>query len=339
MSVSQATISRQVGVSRTAVSHVLNGRGHMVSDETRERILKAVEASGYHRNALVRALRSNRTHVVGIVVPDADFSFFGKMIQAAEKEASAHGLQCFLCQSHSLPDQFKKDVSALREYRVDGILVVPASSYSTPEVYLSLLKHAIPFVIVDVPIAGIEMPFVGNDNVQAGEIATDHLLGLGHRRIACVRGFQGNPGSAERFEGYRRALKRARVAMDERLVVGNGFEFEPGRDTVAELLDRGVDFSAVVTPSDFVALGAIQELTSRGLRVPADVSLVGCGNLSVSSMVTPPLTTVDQHPQELGRRAMEILIKQIEGHSKSIPRVVVKPTLIERASTAKIASR
>lgn len=333
MSISQATIALQVGVSRTAVSHVLNGRCHMVSADTRARILKAVEVGGYHRNALVRALRSNRTHVIGVVVPDAGFSFFGQIIRAVETKAGTHGLHCFLCQSHSLPEEIEKDVMTLREYRVDGLVIVPSSSGAKPEIYQSLLHQKMPFVLLDVPVTGVKTHFVGNDNVGAGRLAAEHLLALGHRRIAFVEGYHENLGSAERLQGYRQALKNAGIDADPALVVGDGFEFETGREAVCTLLDANVEFTALIASSDYVALGAIQELARVGVQVPTEVSVVGCGNVEVSAMVTPALTTVDQQPEEIGTRAMELLIGQIEGNIKRVRRVLVKPKLVMRGST------
>ena len=333
MSISQAEISRQVGVSRTAISHVLNGRGHMVSAETRERILKAVEANGYHRNALVRALRSNRTQMVGIVVPDAGISFFGKIIRAAERQASVNDLQCFLCQNHSLPEEMERQLAALQEYRVDGILIAPSSSNAKPDVYHALIQHKIPFVLVDVPITDVKAPFIGNDNVLTGRLAAEHLLSLGHRRIAVVRGFHENPGSQERFMGHCMALEKAGVKVDQELIVGDGFDFEAGCNAVSTLLERKVGFTALVAPSDIVALGAIRMLSKKGLRVPDDVSVIGCGNLDISSMISTSLTTIDQNSEELGHRAMDLLILQIEGKGKVNPRVIIKPKLVVREST------
>lgn len=334
MSVSQTTISRQVGVSRSAVSHVLNGRGHMVSEETRRKIIEAVEAGGYHRNALVRALRANRTHVVGIIVPGAGFSFFNEIIRAAEYEASGHGLQCFLCQSHNRPGDLVKEVAALREYRVDGILIAPSSSSETPEVFESLLSQKFPFVLIDVPVDGVNASFVGNDNVQAGLLATEHLIDLGHKRIAFINGYPGNPASSERFKGYSRALAKAGIPVKDELIVGGGFEFEHGRESVRHLLDSRTPFTSLVASSDISALGAMQELGRSGIAVPEKISIVGCGNLDVSSMATPSMTTVDQKPLELGKRAMKLLISLIEGEVETSKKVIVKPRLLARESSS-----
>ncbi|MEI8309449.1 MAG: LacI family DNA-binding transcriptional regulator [Verrucomicrobiota bacterium] len=334
MSVSQTVISQQVGVSRSAVSHVLNGRGNMVSADTRKRIHQALEANGYHRNALVRALKENRTHVIGIIVPEVGHSFFAEIIEAAENQASANGLQCFLCQSHSRIEVLEKELTALREYRVDGVLIFPSSSSAFPQVYRDLEKQKYPFVIVDVPIGGLKTAYVGNDNVCAGRLAAEHLLGLGHRRIVFISGYHESLAAHDRLAGFQQALKTARVPVDPSLVVGDGFTFEQGRSAVAQLLKCKAKFSAIVAPSDFAALGVMQELAGSGLRVPEDVSVIGCGNRNFSSMVRPSLTTINQNPQKLGREAINALVKQIEGKSTRALRLTVAPELIARKSTA-----
>lgn len=334
MSVSQAVISQQVGVSRSAVSHVLNGRGNMVSAETRKRIQQALDANGYHRNALVRALKEHRTHVIGIIVPEVGNSFFSGIIEAAENQASAHGLQCFLCQTHSRQEVLEKELTALREYRVDGVLIFPSSSSAFPHVYGNLEKQKFPFVIADVPIDGLKTAFVGNDNACAGRLAAEHLLGLGHRQIAFISGFHESRVARERLLGFEQALEKARVPRDSCTVCGDGFGFEHGRSAVAQLLKRKTKFTAIVASSDVAALGAIQELARSGRQVPDDVSVIGCGNLDFSPMVTPSLSTINQNPQALGREAINALVKQIEGKAAGARQITVAPELVVRNSTS-----
>ena len=311
----------------------------MVSAETCIRILKALDENGYHKNALVRALRANRTHVVGIVVPNAGFHFYSEIVRAAEKEAGDHGFQCFLCQNHYESGQIEKEINALREYRVDGIMIVTASSMASPLAYRSLKQHKVPFVVVDVPTESVKTHFVGSDNFEAGRVATEHLLKLGHRRIAFLKGYHENPGAQERLKGYMNALLEFGISVQDDLMTGDGFEFESGQRAISTLLDRHISFSALIASSDFAALGAVQELGRRGLRVPDDISLIGCGNLDFSAMVTPTLTTIDQHPLQLGCQAMHLLVDQIEGRAKASQKILVKPDLVFRESTASPSER
>jgi len=305
----------------------------MVSKATRSRILKALQEHGYYRNALVRSLKANRTHVIGILVSEIGVSFFAEFVQAAEKQASAHGLQCFLCQTHSRREVFEKELTALREYRVDGVLILPSSSEAFPNIYKTLLAQKFPFVLADVPISNLKTPFVGNDNASAGRLIGEHLISLGHRRIAYINGYHESQIVVDRLDGFKQALRKARIPFDPSLVTGNGFGYEHGRTGIADLRKKGIDFTAVVASSDYAALGAIRELAAQGLRVPDDISIVGCGNMDFSSFVIPSLTTIDQNPRKLGCEAVETLIKQIEGRSSKMRRVIIAPELIVRSST------
>ena len=334
MSISQTSLARQLGVSRSAVSHVLNGRDHMVSPETRERILAAVEVAGYHRNALVRALKTNRTHMIGIIVPEAKLSFFTDIIMGAEREAQKSNMRCFLCQSHSDSTTLEQHVGVLREYRVDGIVIVPSSASIDGSVFRTLQEHKVPFVLIDNPVDGVNAAFVGTENTRAGVLATEHLLGLGHRRIACVQGYEDSWPTRYRYEGYVNALSKADVPLDPRLVIKGGFSFEAGQIAVERLIQSGVDFTAIVVAADAVAIGAIHALVRHGLRVPQDVSVVGCGNVDMAEMFSPALTTVDQKPEEVGREAMQLLLRQINDRKLSSRVVTIEPNLVVRARTS-----
>ncbi|XHR27137.1 MAG: LacI family DNA-binding transcriptional regulator [Chthoniobacteraceae bacterium] len=337
MVISQQKIADRVGVSRTAVSHVLNGRGHMVSAEVRENILEVAAALGYRRNALVRALRSNRSNVVGIIVPEGGVSFFNDIIRAAEDKAKTHGMQCFLCQSHSHHEALETQVSALLEYRVDGLLISPANPVADVELFKTLQAQQVPFVLIDSPAYGLEAPFVGNNNIAAGRLGAEHLVALGHKRIACARGYGGSWVAEQRVIGFRQVLKKAGIREDAKLMVGNGFEFENGIQAVQQLFDSRAQFTAVVAHSDLVALGVIRELARRGLRVPEDISVVGCANLAASAMGTPPLTTIDQKAHEMGSTAMSLLVQQIESKMEKPSTILIEPELIVRGTTAKRA--
>jgi DNA-binding LacI/PurR family transcriptional regulator len=305
----------------------------MVSSETRERILAAVEVAGYHRNALVRALKANRTHMAGIIVPEVKLSFFTDIIMGAETEAQKSNIRCFLCQSQSDSTTLEQQVSALREYRVDGMLIVPSNASIDGGIFHTLQDHKVPFVLIDNPVNGVKAAFVGTENTRAGELATEHLLALGHRRIACVQGYEGSWPTQYRYEGYAKTLARAGIPLDPALVVKGGFSFESGQIAVENLLHARVSFTAIVVAADAVAIGAIHALARHGLRVPQDVSVVGCGNMDMAEMFMPALTTIDQSPKDVGRQAMQLLLRQVSDRKLSNKAITIEPTLVVRAST------
>ena len=338
MAASQQAIADRVGVSRTAVTHVLNGRGHMVGEAVRERILAAAAECDYHRNVLVRGMQRRRTRVIGLVVTRAT-GYFSRLVMSIETAAKSHGYQCFLCQTHSSTVNMEKEVATLREYRVDGLILMPVNSMVQPEVYRRLLTHRVPFVVLDMAVAGVKAPCAQTDNVAIGRLATQHLLELGHRRIACVKGYWDALNARERVAGYKQALRAAGLAVRDPLLVDGGYIPENGRVAVRELLARKARFTALVAPNDVVALGAIQELRLHGFRVPEDVSVVGCGDDESCEWVTPRLTSVDQKPDDLGRAAFELLHGQLENGVQQATQVMIQPTLVVRESTAANAGK
>ncbi|WP_269522670.1 LacI family DNA-binding transcriptional regulator [Coraliomargarita parva] len=332
--VSHSTIAKSVGVSRAAVSHVLNGREHMVSDETRKKILKAVEQSGYHRNALIRAIKSDVTHVVGILVPSMNISTFSEIVYAAETLAKNEGWQIFLCQTHSLPETAAKEIKTLREYRADGLMIVTVSGDANAAEYQALTRDNLPLVLVDVPSDSLKTTFVGNDHALGAYDATKYLLDTGHTRIALIKGYTENPNIQQRQIGYKKALCEAGIEFDERLVFDLNFSFEAGKEAVANLTNTKVPFDAIITSSDHCSVGAIEELKERGLKVPDDVSIIGWGDLEFCRYTTPTLSTIDQQSTTLGETAMRYLLEQIRTKQNKLKQSIISPKLIIRGSVA-----
>ena len=334
MAISQQQIADRVGVSRTAVTHVLNGREHMVGDEVRKRILQELKACDYHRNVLIRAMQQRKTRVLGLVIARAD-GYFSKLVASIETTAKDCDYQCFLCQTHSSIENMEREVATLREYQVDGLIVMPVNSIDEPvEFYERLIAHDVPLVLLDISVDGLEAPCAQTDNIAVGRLATQHLLELGHRRIACLRGYPKASNAREREQGYREALAEAGLPVAEELMAGGGYVAEAGREAVRELLARKVEFTALFAANDVVALGAIDELRKNGWRVPEDVSVVGVGNEDVAQWGNPPLTSVDQKPDDVGRAAVELLLARIDQElSPETQTRLISPQLVVRNST------
>jgi LacI family transcriptional regulator len=336
MTVSQRTIAERVGVSRTAVTHVLNGRAERVSPAVRERILKTIEETDYHRNGLVRAMQRKRTQVLGLVLNHAG-GYFSRLVASIESTAKAHDYQCFLCQTHSVIENMEKEVATLREYRVDGLILMPVNSMEHRDFYRRLLARRVPFVLLDMAVEGVDVPCARNDDVAIGRLATQHLLALGHRRIACLRGYPKASNAWDRERGYREALAAAGLPVREDLIVGNSYIAEGGREAVRELLGRNTEFTALFAANDAVAYGAIEELRRHGRRVPEDVSVVGVGNDESCGWVSPRLTSVDQKPDDVGRAAVELLLARIDKTLKPADQVrLIEPELVERESAMRV---
>lgn len=334
MAVSLKMIATELGVSREAVSHVLNGREHKVSQATRDAVRAALKRYDYQTNSLVQALRNKRTNTVGVIVPDICVSVFPEIISAIELAAMEKEYQVLITQMHSKADVLDKQVALLRQKRVDGLVIFPVSSHEQVDLYRKLIDADMPFVTFLRYLNDLTLPYVGNDECEIGRLATQHLLDLGHRRIACLRGYPGARDAHQRAEGYCQALREAGIAVDNRLIAGDNFTLESGERATDDLLSRKVDFTAIVASSDLVAVGAIRRLWSAGLRIPQDVSVVGLGNLDVGRYFNPPLTTIDQKPEELGRRCFHMLMERINDSKGPVKEDIVRPELIVRQSTA-----
>lgn len=337
MTISLKSIAMEIGVSRETVSHVLNGREHKVSPATREAVKAALKRHDYQTNSLVRALRSNSTHTLGVIVPSIRVSLFPEIVSAFEMEATEKGYNVLITQMYSQAEKLDQQVALLRQKRVDGIAIFPVGSREQFDLYRKLLSAAVPFITYLHSLDGLAVPFVGNDEYSIGRLATRHLLDLGHRQIACLRGHPDVHDAHQRAEGYIQALRDANIKVDERLLAGDQYNPESGERGVEQLLARQVKFTAIVAANDLVAVGAIRRLWQAGLRVPQDVSVVGCGDLEVGRYFNPPLTTIDQKPQELGQRCLDMLLERMADPKGPIRQESVRPELVVRQSTAPVA--
>ncbi len=333
--VSLQHIAEEIGISRATVSLALRDFPE-IAPATRQIVKETAERMNYIPNKLAGSLRSQQNRTIGIIVPTVGNSFFPELIEGIERAAKLAGYQCFICQSHSSTEMLAAEIDAMISHCVEGIILFPVNSYTKREIYQKLLKRSITTVLIGQVVDGVEAAYVGNDDVMAGRLAVDHLIDLKHKRIACLRGYPASSCAQERVKGYREALADAGIPEDEDLIVGEGFEFEDGQKAVETLLQRRVTFSAVFASTDGAAAGAMKALRAAGLRVPDDVSVVGCGNLNIASLITPSLTTIDQKPIEVGSTAMQTLLTLSGPNRKaeSPPSILIQPTLIVRETTA-----
>lgn len=333
--VSLERVAKEAGVSRAAVSHVLNGRPEKVGLETRRRILELAERLNYVPNGLVKAMRTKRTHALGIIIPDIRYTFFPSIVNAIETSATTRGYSTLICQSHYDPALMERQVTLLRERRVDGLIFTPVAT--PPALVQRLLDAGVKMVLLDGKIGALPVPMVDVDDYRIGRLATEHMLGLGHRCIAYIGGelIPMIDTAADRYRGYKDAM--AAAGCEERvLYVEQEFRHEGGH-AAAQLLraDRG-GCTAVVAPTDMAALGMMQGLRKAGISMPDDISISGVGNLQEGEFVTPGLTSISQHAPEMGKAAATLLIDAIEsGISTSDPKQVwLEPALVVRESTS-----
>ncbi|MBA2340771.1 MAG: LacI family DNA-binding transcriptional regulator [Pyrinomonadaceae bacterium] len=331
--VSIKDIARAANVSHPTVSRALS-HSPLVKSETAERIRQIAASLGYRPSAIARSLATKKTKTIGVVVTTIADPFIADVVSGIEETANDHGYSVFLANSNANPDREVKVVHSFHERRVDGILVTASRVGALYVPLLSQLK--VPIVLInnqhpDEPDEFIYSVMI--DNIKASTQVMKHLIGLGHRRIAYIGDQSGFQSDTERFAGYRQALDRAGYPFLPELVVHGDGKPEGGRQAMEQLLALPMPPTAVFCYNDMSALGALRTLYGHGINVPDDISLVGFDDLSIASYTYPLLTTVGQPKQQMGRMAMETMLKLISGVDIKA-NLKVDGELIIRESTA-----
>jgi LacI family transcriptional regulator len=325
-------IAALAGVSTATVSRVVNRSGY-VSQETRRAVERVVREHGYSANRSARGLSGGRTGLVGVTVPRIHPAYFSVIISGVTEALYEEDMRIVLCPTLHEHDREVSLLERLMHGTTDGaLLVLPEESSRELS---ALMDHGFRFVVID-PRKRMEapVPTVSAASSSGAAQATAHLLELGHRRIAAITGPRGWMATDERLRGYHAALAAAGVLPDPKLVIESNFELDGGLAAGAELLARTEPPSAIFAFNDQLALGAMQAAASLGLRVPDDVSIVGFDDTAEAQIVTPRLTTVHQPLAEIGRLAVSLLTRLLEGQRVEALHVELETTLVLRDSTA-----
>lgn len=323
-------VAESAGVSYATVSHVINNT-RVVSPETRERVLAAMSALNYRPNALARSLRKGTTNTIGLVLPDSANPFFAEISRSIEDEAFNKGYSVFLCNTELDIQRELFYVDVLSKKQVDGIIFVAAGDQADSLDFL--LRQNMPVVMIDRNVPNVEVDAVLPDHQLGGFLATQHLLSLGHERIACIAGPSSITPSAERITGYRNALEQAGVRYDESLVIRGDYHAQSGMDITNSLLKMDPRPTAIFALNDLMALGALRAAAEAGCRVPRDLAVVGYDDLELSQFTNPPLTTIAQPKNEIGKQAVNLLVSRMFQKERAPSRLVLPPELIIRRST------
>jgi LacI family transcriptional regulator len=308
---------------------VLNGKGS-VSAQTRERILDAAKTLGYVPNALARSLVTRSTCTIGIVASDLSDAELARFVVGAEREARRQGHGVLIGSIDRDGADAERYLRMLLERRVDGILTAAPQMERDARVG-ELLRGPVPAVSIHrVPGGGV--PLVGSDHVETALLATRHLLGLGHRRVATIAGARDRQVTSMRLEGYERALEEADVPYDPALVESGNWNADEAYTATLRLLDRAPDITAVYAQNDLMALGVMSALHGQGLSVPDDVAVVGCDDIPMAKHAIPPLTTVHVPFYETGEAAVRLLLDIIAGRTDRPKRVLLPVHLVCRGS-------
>lgn len=302
-------VAKLAGVSITTVSHVINETRY-VSDELKGKVFRAMKDLDYRPNTLARGLRSGKTKTIGLIIPDISNPYFAEFSRKIEDRGFEHGYNVILCNSDENPEKEILYIDVLFSKQVDGLIIFSTGNNSFSQ--LNLIEHDIPIVVTDREPRGFNSDVVLIDNFKGGYSATNYLISLGHRRIGCISGPSLIRPSAQRVEGYLKALEEVDIQIDENIIRLGDFRVEGGEKEMSFLMDVSDPPTAVFVCNDVMALGAMRAIQRKGKRVPEDVSIVGFDNIPVSRLVYPQLTTISQPIQEMAELAVELLIDKIK---------------------------
>lgn len=298
-------VAKRANVSTATVSRVLRNAGN-VTEETKQRVLEAIEALNYQPNVLGRYLRRMETETVLVIVPDITNPFFSKVLRGIEAVALEHGYQVLLGDTQNDVRLEEQYLNLLPQRQVDGMIFLTARIRKE---LVEEMARQFPIVLACEYLEGADIPTVSIDNISSARKATEHLIGLGHRRIAHLSGPMDVILSRDRLRGYHQALVQHEIDADPALVQEGDFTYESGYSLTLKLLALENPPTAIFAANDEMAIGAIKAVRHRGGRVPYDVAIVGFDDIQMASIFEPAVTTIAQPMFEIGEQAMKLMLQ------------------------------
>lgn len=327
-------IARLAGVSTSTVSHVIN-KSRFVSDEIAERVNNAAQQLNYAPSALARSLKMNRTKTIGMLVTTSTNPFFGEVVKGVERSCYHQGYNLILCNTEGDNQRMKASINTLLQKRVDGLLLM-CSTLEGERLDVFDRYPDIPIVVMDWGPILFASDKIQDNSLQGGYMAAKHLIECGHKEIGCITGPLIRHQAQMRYEGYKRALAEAGIAINPDWIVESDFECEGGYQAFEKLYQRGKLPSALFVSNDMMAMGVIQAASQRGFRVPDDLSLIGYDDVHIAKFMTPALTTIHQPKYRLGKAAVDTLLYRLENPDTTAQVVQLEPTLVVRNSVRKL---
>jgi LacI family transcriptional regulator len=329
-------IAKDLGISKVTVSKVLNN--HLdISPATRERVLQRVRELNYRPSLQARSLFTGQTLLAGLIVPDLVHAFFSEAAKSLSRILRQHGFGLLIADSNEDTELENEEIDQMLRRRVDMLFI--ASCQVDPQCLRRVVEDGVPLVLIDRSFEDFKANFVGTDDVMVGEMATEHLIRIGCRKIAYIGGK--NVSTSEgRLEGYKNALKRNGIKVTSSYVLSREHGDESGDITgkaaMEDLLKLRSRPDAVFCYNDPAAIGAINAILAAGLRIPQDIAVIGAGNIRYAESLRVPLSSIDVSSTALGEQAGNLALELIAKPPRMRPKsIIIKPRLIVRESAAR----
>ena len=325
-------IARKAGVSPQTVSRAINDKGE-IRPETRARILRIANQLGYRPNSVARSLATQRTRNVGLVIPDVSNPFFASIARGIQDAAHQSQYNVFLCNTDESAQREQSAILSLEGQRVDGILL--CSSRLPERELVKLAQRYQPLVLVNRCIPHVQTGCVLVDDAHAMQEAVQYLLALGHRHIGLLAGPAESHSGRQRTQGYHRAMRASDIEPSANWQIHCPPQVTGGQAAARALLKRAPELTVLVAYNDLVAVGALRACAELELRVPDDCAILGCDDVLLAALVSPPLTTIHIPTYELGQKAISLLLTMISSEAAQPETITVTPTLVVRGSTSR----
>jgi len=320
-------VAEKAEVSVNTASRAINNKPD-INEETKKRVLKVAQELGYVRNATAVALRTRETRTIGVVIADNRNPFYAEVLNGMEEAAREKNYHIILANTQKDYKKEEEAINLLLAKRVDGLLITPVQDKDDD--IKNLIDANISFVVVGRDFENIEVDAVYNDEVKGGFLATEYLIKKGYKRIALIDDFLYKSPAKGRLEGYKKALKKYRIPLDESLISVGDINIEDGYERTKQMLEKKLDFTAIFAYNDMMAFGVMQAIKEKGLRIPEDIGLVGYDDILFSSIISPSLSTISLKKKELGIESVKLLISRIKGKHKKPKKMMLDLDLIIR---------
>lgn len=306
-------VAKKAGVSKATVSRVLSGKGY-TSEETKERVYKAIEETGYRPNLLARNLATSKSQCIGLVVTNTLYtgSYFSELLSQAAKRLEANGRQLILVDGKHSAEEEKAAIDFLLDLRCDAIIIYPRF-LNVDEMDALVEKHKQPIMVMNRKLRKHQSHCICCDHHGASFMATQHLIERGHRDIAFITGSMDSPTAIDRLAGYKAALTACGLPVRDALIAYGKWSPASGAQAAEKLLSAALPFSGLVVSNDDMAIGAMKTLNGAGLKVPGDVSIIGFDNIATAPFLQPALSSIKDPVSEMINEVIERLISMLDG--------------------------